>query len=85
MTKNIALGIDRHLHRNRSILLEILGKNQTKLTVPRILLVEKKFHFKYMTHYHLNKQGKIMHYVYDMGWMEFSSDEVLLIRNKTIE
>jgi len=80
VTKKQAFAIDRHLHRNRSILLEIMGKKGTKLKVPRILLAEKKFHFKYMTHYHINSQRKTFHYCYDFGWMEFSDDEILIVR-----
>lgn len=79
VTKNEAFAIDRHLHRNRSILLEILGKTLKNLKVPRILLEEKKFHWKYHTHHHINSKGKMMHYVYDFGYMEFSDDEVLIV------
>lgn len=81
VTRKTAFGIDRHLHRNRSILLEIMGKKETKMKVPRLLLEEKKFHFKYVTHYHINSQGKTMHYCYDFGYMEFSDDEILIVRN----
>lgn len=72
VTKKTAFGIDRHLHRNRSILLEIMGKKETKMKVSRLLLEEKKFHFKYIiTHYHVNSQGKTMHYCYDFGTWSF--------------
>ncbi len=81
VTKNVALGIDRHLHRNRSILLEIIGKKETQIKVNRLLLVEKNFHFKYITHYHINSKGKTMHYLYDIGYMEFSDNEVLIVKN----
>ena len=82
VTAKEAFPIDRHLHRNRSILLEIMGKNEVQKKVPRMVLVEKKFKFKYITHYHINSKGKTMHYVYDFGWMDFSDDEVLIVRNK---
>lgn len=82
VTQKQAYSIDRHLHRNRSILLELLGKTTKKMKVSRILLEEKKFHWKYHTHHHINSAGKMMHYVYDFGWMEFSDDEVLIVRNQ---
>ncbi len=82
-TDKQAYGIDRHLHRNRSILLEVLTSKQSKVKVPRIVLEEKRFHWKYHTHFHINSSGKMMHYIYDTGWMEFSDDEVLVIRNQT--
>lgn len=84
VTKNEAMSIDRHLHRNRSILLEIMGKNETQKKVERIVLEEKKFHFKYLTHFYVNSKGKMMHYVYDFGWMDFSDDEVLIVRKKVV-
>lgn len=76
--------LDKILHRNRSILLEIMGKKNEKLKVPRLTLEDKKFQFKYHTHYHINSAGKIMHFVYDFGWMDFSDDEVLLVKVKTL-
>lgn len=82
VTRDQAFALDRILHRNRSILLEVLGKKITKLKVKRMVLVEKGFDWKYHTHYHLNSQGKIMHYVYDFGWMEFSDDYILIVRTK---
>jgi hypothetical protein len=76
------LEIDSILHRNRSILLEIIGKNGTQKKVPRIVLEKKKFRFKYLTHFHVNSQGKTFHYNYDLAWMEFSDDEILIVRKR---
>ncbi len=72
--------LDRILHRNRSILLELLGKNTFQKKLNRIVLAKKKFNFKYITHFHVNSKGKIYHHVYDFAWMEFSDDEILIIR-----
>lgn len=72
--------IDKILHRNRSILLEILGKNKMQHKVNRITLEKKKFHFKYHTHSHINKQGKTYYHLYDFAWMEFSDDSILIVR-----
>ncbi|UBM60054.1 hypothetical protein LAG90_05265 [Marinilongibacter aquaticus] len=77
-----AKSIDRFLHRNRSILLEIMGKNTVQKKVEREVLEKKKFRFNYLTHFYRNTQGKIMHYVYDFGWMQFSTDEILVVRRK---
>ncbi|MEZ4902150.1 MAG: hypothetical protein R2822_10535 [Spirosomataceae bacterium] len=66
-------------------MLELMGKTKTKMKVQRIVLEEKKFHWKYHTHHHINSAQKMMHYVYDFGWMEFSDDEVLIVRNKVGE
>ncbi len=80
VTKKEAYSIDQILHRNRSILLEILGKTGQKIKVNRLLLEEKKFRFKYLTHFHVNSSGKMIHYLYDLAWAEFSDDEVLVLR-----
>jgi hypothetical protein len=72
--------IDIVLHRNRSILLEIMGKNKIQLKIGRIELDKKKFNFKYHTHFQVNSAGKTYFYVYDFARMEFSNDEVLIVR-----
>ena len=74
--------LDTILHRNRSILLEVLGKRKVQITVERVFLEKKKFTFKYYTHLHVNSKGKTYYYVYDFAWMEFSNDEILIIRKK---
>lgn len=79
-TEKAVRAIDKMLHRNRSILLEIMGKNNTQLKVDRKTLEDKKFTFKYHTHFHINKQGKMYYYVYDFSWMEFSDDQILINR-----
>lgn len=82
VTNKAAEEIDRYLKRNRSILLEVLGKNKTQIKVYRNLLEQKKFRFKYHTHSHVNSKGKVFRYLYDLAWMDFSDDEILIIRKK---
>jgi hypothetical protein len=72
--------IDKILHRNRSILLEFMGKHKTQIKINRLLLDQKKFNFKYHTHIIRNSVGKLYFYVYDFAWMEFSDNEILIIR-----
>jgi hypothetical protein len=76
--------IDTILHRNRSILLEVLGKNSLQKKVPRIIFEKKKFNFKYNTHSHVNSHQKTFYWVYDFGWMSFSDDEVLIVRKRAL-
>ena len=80
VTKVATQEIDKILHRNRSILLEILGKNKVQTKIERSLLDRKKFNFSYITHYHINNQGKTVHYLYDFSWMIFSDQEILIKR-----
>jgi len=72
--------INKILHRNRSILLEIFGRNKTQITVDRLILENKNFNFTYHTHCRTNSKGKLYQYVYDFAWMSFSKDTVLIIR-----
>ena len=78
-----AIKIDRILHRNRSILLEIMGKNTIQKKVNRIILEQKKFRFNYLTHYHINSKGKTYHWIYDFAWMSFSDDQIYILRKRT--
>ncbi len=72
--------IDKILHRNRSILLEILGKSKVQMRIKREILEAKKFNYNYITNYHINNQGKTVSYVYDFSWMIFSDQEILVKR-----
>ena len=78
--KQKTIQIDKILHRNRAILQEFLGKRKVQIKVKRIALSKKKFDFKYHTHFYINKSGKMYHNVYDLAWMEFSDDEVLILK-----
>ena len=80
VTKDMCTDIDRILHRNRSILLEVMGKNLSRKKVTRLILDKKKFNFKYSTHSYINSQGKTYRFLYDFGWMEFTDQEVIIIR-----
>lgn len=82
VTMKASLKIDRILHRNRSILLEIMGKNLKQKKIERIQLEERKFRFNYLTHFHNNKEGKTYHWIYDFAWMSFSDDSILIIRKR---
>jgi len=74
--------INKILHRNRSILLEIMGKRKFQIKIKRLVLEKKNFHFTYHTHFHTNKQEKTFFHVYDFAWMEFSNDEILIVRRR---
>ncbi|MBK9735632.1 MAG: hypothetical protein IPO92_11965 [Saprospiraceae bacterium] len=75
--------IDKILHRNRSILLELMGKEGKQNNLDKKILDAKKFNWTYITHYHINSQNKTVHYIYDFSWMIFSDQEVLIKRIST--
>lgn len=77
--------IDKILHRNRSILLEVMGKNTIQSKIKREILDAKKFNFSYHTQTRINDQGQTVTFVYDFSWMIFSDQEILIkrVRKKT--
>ena len=82
---NIAVQeIDTILHRNRSILLEVLSKRKNQITVNRVVLEKKHYNFKYHTHININSKGKTYYNVYDFAWMQFSNDQILIIRKNNL-
>ena len=81
----IAVPTDKILHRNRSILFEVMGQNKHQKKVTRDALAKKNFRFEYMTGMYENAQGKRYHLVYDFAWMAFKTGEVLVVRRKRIE
>ena len=83
VTHKATLAIDKILHRNRSILLEVMGKNQWQKKINRLILDKKKFNFNHVTGYYINSKGKTYNYVYDFSWMVFSHKEILINRRKT--
>ena len=76
--------IDKILHRNRSILLEKLGKNKVQLKVDRSLLDKKNFKWDYHTSTHVNVQNKLVTYLYDISWLLFTNQEVLISRKRNM-
>lgn len=82
-SKTAAIRINEYLKRNHGILLEVLGKNKSQSKIYRNQLEDKKFRFKYHTHMHTNSRGKVLYYIYDLGWMEFSDDEILVVRSRS--
>ena len=80
VTNRATKKIDAILHRNRSILLELMGKNTKQKKISRLFLDKKHFNYSYITSFHTNKEGKIVHHVYDFSWMIFSDEEVLIRR-----
>lgn len=83
-TKEATKSTDKILHRNRSIILEIMGNRSKKKEIPTEVLANKNFKFNYHTGTYENAKGKRYHIIYDFAWMEFSRGKVLIIRRDTI-
>ena len=72
--------VDKILHRNRSILQELMGKKVDVLQISREVLDAKKFSYDHITGYHKNSMNKVVHYVYDFSWVIFSDKNLLVKR-----
>jgi len=82
-TKDVAKVIDGILHRNRIILKSLMeNERNIKLKIDRIILEKMNFNFNYFTGTYKNSSNKLYHYVYDFAWMEFSTQEILIIKQK---
>jgi hypothetical protein len=78
-TKDAVAEIDGYLHRNREILALLMGDSRKEI-MDRMVLVRAKFRWEYMTGIYKNKQGKWYHLVYDYAWMEFTDQQIMLVR-----
>lgn len=58
-TAKVVRETDKILHRNRSILLEVMGKNSRQKKKDRLVLEKKKFRYTYYTGTYLNSRGKL--------------------------
>ena len=73
--------IDKILHRNWVILSEFYEiARKKKFFISKAELNKAGFHGKYFTTIHTNSRGKTYYYVYNYGWMEFSENEMMIVR-----
>jgi hypothetical protein len=84
-TLKATFSTDKILHRNRSILFEVLVENLHQKKVNRNFLTKKNFRFEYMTGFYENSQGKRYPLVYDFAWMKFKTGDILVVRRKKID
>ena len=80
VTNQATIATDKILHRNRSILLEVMGKNMKQKKIDRAILDKKKFNYHTVTGYYVNSKEKTYNYVYDFSWMIFSDRKILINR-----
>ena len=73
--------IDKILHRNHSILLVTLMRND-KIEITKSELEDKGFHFRYCTGVYYNTQNKLCFYVYDFMWYELKDRRVYIEKLK---
>jgi hypothetical protein len=77
-TCSVTEEIDGYLHRNRTILHNLMQDSKKEI-FDKLVLVRSGFQFDYMTGIYTNKENKMYRYVYDYGWMDFSDQKVLVV------
>ncbi len=75
--------IDGILHKNHAILSAIMIGKPNKYSVSRQNLVLQGFDFVHITRIYVNHHGKLYHYIYDYAYMEFSADDIMIVRGKS--
>lgn len=78
--KKITITIDKILHRNYEILRTIMGEQRKKMMIERLELEKMGFSFNYITGIYTNSKGKVYHYVYDFAWMQFSTQQIMIVK-----
>ncbi len=84
-SSSIVQQIDSILHKNRNVLLKRFEKEnpeKTKIYTSKIQLTMAGFNFSYYTSTYLNIHNKRYFYIYDFAWMEFSLEEIMVVRKK---
>lgn len=83
INNNITRRIDQYLHRNRTVLLEIRKKKGlNKFYVSKHLLAKMGFRYIYYTGSYENIAGKVYYYIYDFAWMQFNSQQIMVIKRR---
>lgn len=78
---SVVVAIDAFLHRNRTILYQLfLEHRKSKLMISRIKLQKMGFRFTNFTGSYVNKQNKRYYHIYDFSWMEFTSNDILIVK-----
>ena len=78
---NLVRNIKAILIGNRRILSETLADKST-CTVHRAELVSKGFHFEFITHIHMNKQGLTIYFCYDYGYKSVTESSIQIFKHK---
>jgi len=73
--------VNKILLKNYKILNEIVGEKESCI-IPIPLLESKKFFFGYVTKVHFNSQGKMYQYLYDLSFLRFRTDTILVYNNR---
>lgn len=78
VTREVTYITDQILHRNRNILLLLLGEEKRKLYIHKFELERRKFNFKHITHLKTSKHGSTFFCVYEFVWIELDNERIYI-------
>lgn len=76
----VVKSINQILIRNRNLLSDL--NPEGKRSIPKSVLLQSGFDFRYHTHNYLSKTGNQYWYVYDQGYTQISEERLLLVRHQ---
>lgn len=79
---NLVRNTNNALMKNRRILEGLLNEGEEIAKVNQEKLIEKGFHFKFITHLYINKKGNTYYFCYDMGYLPLENDWYLIVKRK---
>lgn len=74
--------INHALLRNRQILASVIPAGEEYARISKEKLEKLRFNFKYQTHIHESKEGRVFFYCYDCGYLPLENDWYLLVKRK---
>ncbi len=79
---NLVRNTNNALMKNRRILESFLSGEEEIAKVNKEKLIEKGFHFKFITHLYTNKKGNTYFFCYDLGYLPLENDWFLIVKRK---
>lgn len=79
---NLVRNTNNALMKNRRIMESLLNEGEDMTKVNQEKLIEKGFHFKFITHLYINKKGNTYYFCYDLGYLPLENDWFLIVKRK---
>jgi predicted nucleic acid-binding Zn ribbon protein len=77
--KNLIRNINNRLKKNYRILSGLKFK-EGKARVSKIQLMDKGFHFEYITNLYTTQKGTVYYFIYDLGYLPLDNDLYMVVR-----
>lgn len=79
-TNNTIRNINNALRKNRRILEEVIGNDDSIKKIHIDKLQQKQYNFKYLTHQYTNNKGNIYYFCYEYGYLQLDNGWYLIVK-----